>query len=111
MKGDHLYLAHIAEALERVREYTKGGRKRFEATPMAQDAVLRNLQTLAESSQRLSKALRARHPQIAWSAIAGSRNVLVHDYLGLDMDLVWSIVRRNVPELLAMVKEELRRPD
>jgi uncharacterized protein with HEPN domain len=71
--------------------------------------VLRNLQTLAESTQRLSEESKATHPEIEWHRIAAFRNVLVHDYLGIDVERVWEITQRDVPELkkaiLAMLKE------
>ena len=66
---------------------------------MVQDAVIRNLQVLAESTQRLSDDFKARHPHVDWRALAGFRNVLVHEYLGVDIDRVWQIVERNLPEL------------
>jgi uncharacterized protein with HEPN domain len=61
--------------------------------------VLRNLQTMAESTQRLSDALRAAHPEIDWRRMAGFRNVLVHNYLGIDLDIVWEVVVRDLPDL------------
>lgn len=99
MKDDRLYLIHIAECIGRIEEYVRGGRDAFMASTLVQDAVLRNLQTLAESSQRLSDDLKARHPDIDWRRIAGFRNVLVHDYLGVDTGLVWKIVENDLPPL------------
>jgi uncharacterized protein with HEPN domain len=61
--------------------------------------VLRNLQTMAESTQRLSDVLRAAHPEIDWRRMAGFRNVLVHNYLGIDLDIVWEVVVRDLPDL------------
>jgi uncharacterized protein with HEPN domain len=75
------------------------GRGAFLASTLIQDAVLRNLQTLAESSQCLSGSLKVRHPEVDWRAIAGFRNVLVHDYLGVDTERVWQIVARDLPVL------------
>ena len=68
-----------------------------------QDAVLRNLQTLAESTQHLSPALKTSHREIEWEKIAGFRNVLVHDYLGINLIRVWEIIERNLPELKARI--------
>jgi uncharacterized protein with HEPN domain len=64
---------------------------------LVQDAVLRNLQTLAESTQRISGCVRALHPEVDWRAIAGFRNVLVPDYLGVNIDRVWEIVSAHLP--------------
>ena len=99
MKDDRLYLIHITESLARIEEYVRGGRKAFMSSPIIQDAVLRNLQVLAESTQRLSDALKARHTMIDWRGIAGLRNVLVHEYLGVDVERVWGIVEHKLPVL------------
>jgi uncharacterized protein with HEPN domain len=66
---------------------------------MVQDAVMRNLQTLAESSQRLSESAKMTQPKVDWRAIAGFRNVLVHDYLGLDLDAIWLVIENDLPPL------------
>lgn len=85
MKDDHLYLIHIRECLERIEQYTAEGTTAFFADTRTQDAVLRNLQVMAESTQRLSEELKAKHPAVDWRNIAGFRNVLVHDYLGVNL--------------------------
>ena len=109
MKDDKLYLIYILECIEKIESYTSGlDAPAFLEQTMVQDAVLRNLQVLAESTQRLSDALKARHPTTEWYKIAGLRNVLVHDYLGIDLDTVWLAVINNLPELKAVVTAELR---
>ena len=62
-------------------------------------ALLRNLQTMGESTQRLSDDLKATRPEIDWSRIAAFRNVLVRGYLGIAMDVIWEIIQRDVPIL------------
>ena len=99
MKDDRLYLIHIDECIARVESYTAGGKDAFFSSSLVQDAVLRNLQTLAESTQRLSNSAKAKHPEVDWYKIAGFRNVLVHDYLGVDLDRAWLIVERELPLL------------
>jgi len=68
--------------MRRIEQYCQDGEDAFRASELVQDAVLRNLQTLAESTQRISDRLKASHPEVEWRVIAGFRNVLVHDYLG-----------------------------
>ena len=97
--SDRVLLAHIGECIDRVREYTQGERSRFFASRMVQDAVVRNLQTLSESTQRLSEPLKAAEPAIPWRDIAGFRNVLTHGYLGLELEVVWSVVEQDLPGL------------
>ena len=60
---------------------------------MLQDAVIRNLQIMAESTMRLSNQLKAQHDEVNWSGIAGFRNVVVHDYMDLDMEMFWEIIQ------------------
>jgi uncharacterized protein with HEPN domain len=99
VKDDRLYLIHISECIGRIQEYVCGGREAFMASTLIQDAVVRNLQTLAESGRRLSEDLRAKHPEVDWRGIGGFRNVLVHDYLGIDVERVWDVVEKDLPEL------------
>lgn len=108
MKDDRLYLIHISECIGRIARYTADGKEVFLRDEKTQDAVLRNLQTLAESTQRLSEQTKGRRPQIEWRAIAGFRNVLVHDYLGLNMARVWEIVEHGLPALKQAAEELLR---
>jgi uncharacterized protein with HEPN domain len=99
VKDDSVYLKHILECIRRIEEDTRDGREKFLRTHTLQDAVLRNLQILTESAQRLSDAVKAEHPEIDWKRIAAFRNILVHDYLGIDMERIWEIVKRDVPAL------------
>lgn len=99
MRDDTVYLRHIQESIRRIEENVADGRVRFLASHTLQDAVLRNLQTMAESTQSLSDDLKTTYPDIEWDRIAAFRNVLVHDYLGIDVERVWDITQRDVPEL------------
>ena len=108
MKRDRLYLIHIQQCLERIADYTTGGREMFLATSLIQDAVLRNLQTLTESSKRLSSVLKAVHRNIEWDEMAGFRNVLVHDYLGINLNRVWEIIEHDLPPLRVKIRALLR---
>lgn len=104
MKDDLLHLAHIDDAIGRIERYTADGEDAFFQDIKTQDAVLRNLQTLAESTQRLSDALKAANPDLDWRGIAAFRNVVVHDYLGVSLQQVWTIVQEDLPLLKARVQ-------
>ena len=80
------------------------GVRQFEEDELIQDAVLRNLQVLAESSQRISPELKARHQSIDWRGSSGFRNVVVHDYLGINVARVWHIVAADLPALKNQMK-------
>ena len=107
MKDNRLYLIHIGECIDRILRYTVGGRDAFLGDSMVQDAVTRNLQVLAESTQRLSDAVKVRRPEVDWRAVAAFRNVVVHDYLGLDIPQIWSIVERDLRPLKQAVEAAL----
>lgn len=99
MKDNTVYLRHVQDCIRRIEENVAGGRDRFLESHTLQDAVLRNLQTMAESTQRLSEDLKAKYPDIEWRRITAFRNILVHDYLGVDIERVWEITQREVPQL------------
>ena len=99
MKDNRLYLIHIREAIERIEEYTREGKDAFLEDHRTQDAVLRNLHTLAESTQRISGDLKAKHSQVEWRTLSAFRNVVVHDYLGISLDRVWDIIKNDLPTL------------
>ena len=108
MKNDKFYCIHIVESIDKIESYIKGmKRENFLASSLTQDAVARNLQILAESTQRLSTEFKEQHPEIAWHSIAGLRNILVHDYLGIDFGMVWVVIERNLPELKTVVGIQL----
>jgi uncharacterized protein with HEPN domain len=109
LKDDRFYLRHILECIRRIEEDTADGSGAFHASRTAQDAVARNLQVLAESTQRLSDNLKSQWPQVEWGRIAAFRNVLVHDYLGLDMERIWTVTQRDVPELKKSVEQMLSK--
>ena len=105
MKDDTLYKIHIRECIDKIEKYTDGTTlKMFMKTPLIQDAVLRNLQILSESTQRLSEDFKNSHNQIEWHQISGLRNVLAHEYLGIDLETVWNIIETKIPQLKETVK-------
>ncbi|MBK6854403.1 MAG: DUF86 domain-containing protein [Burkholderiales bacterium] len=93
----------MRDCLDRIAEYANAERARFDASRLVQDAVIRNLQTLAESSQRLSTEIKGTEPQIPWRELSGFRNVIVHGYLGVDLGAVWLVVEQDLPALAAAV--------
>lgn len=99
--ADRVYLAHMQECISRIAEYVEDDEALFRSSRLVQDAVVRNLQTLAESSQRLSDTAKGTEPAVPWRAISGFRNILVHDYLGLDVDVIWQVVNRELRPLQA----------
>ena len=106
---DELYLEHIRECIESIEGYTKDTHdlNAFLTDRKTQDAVLRNLQVMAESTQRLSADLKASHADIAWGSISGLRNILVHAYLGVNLTTIWRIIQNDLPALKSVVDDIL----
>jgi len=109
MKDDTVYLHHIEDCIRRIEDDVAKGKKRFLESHTLQDAVLRNLQTLSESTQHLSDKLKSAYPEIEWLRIGAFRNVLVHDYLGIDLERIWEITQRDVPRLKKAILDMLQK--
>lgn len=111
VKGDRLYLEHVRERIERIEEYTRDGAEAFRASTMVQDAVIRSFEVMGEAAKRISAGLRQAHPEVPWRDVAGFRDVLVHDYAGVDVDEVWNIVANDLPGLKRQVAALLAELD
>ena len=94
-KDNRVYIAHMLDCIHRIDEYVES-KTQFYESRLVQDAVVRNLQVMAESSQRLSEEIKTQYLSIPWKNISGFRNILVHDYLGVDLDMIWSVVEQEL---------------
>ncbi len=101
MKDDRLYLVHILDSIGHILQFTSDGKDPFLADRKTQDAVLRNLHMLSESIQRISTETKLKYPEVPWWEISAFRNVVVHDYLGIELERIWDIVERDLPPLKA----------
>ena len=107
MKSDEVYLKHILDAIEKIESYVAVGYDAFLATSHWQDATIRQLEIIGEATKRLSQDLRSQHPQIPWRRIAGLRDVLIHNYMGVDLEAVWGITQKDLPSLKRQVQRIL----
>jgi uncharacterized protein with HEPN domain len=89
--------------------YTEPGRTAFLKSPMIQDAVVRNLEVVGEATKQVPESLRKRAPELSWREMAGMRDKLIHDYLGVDLNLVWDVVVSELPatheRIVALIEE------
>jgi uncharacterized protein with HEPN domain len=99
MKDPRVYLAQMLERIQRIEVFTRGGKEVFLDQELVQDGVIRNLEVLGEAVKRVPQSYREQHPEIAWRMMAGLRDVLIHDYEGVDLERVWRIVQNDLPPL------------
>ena len=92
MKDDRLYLIHIIECIEKIERYTKAGKQEFMSSSLIQDGVIRNLEIIGEATKKVSSTLRDDYSEVPWKMIAGLRDVLIHDYMGVDLKRVWNVI-------------------
>jgi uncharacterized protein with HEPN domain len=107
---DELYLRHVLDAIGKIERYVAVGHDEFKAASHWQDAVIRQLEIVGEAVKRLSPAVIARRPDIPWRRIAGLRDVLIHDYMGVDLEAVWRVTQNDLLSLRQAIEELLLQP-
>ena len=99
MRNDQQRLLDMADAIERINKYAIRGRDAFENDELVQNWIVHHLQILGEAAAKISVDFQKQYPDIPWAKIVGMRNILVHDYFGIDTDVVWAVVEKELPEL------------
>ena len=102
-KDQRVYLVQILECIQRIESFVIDGEAEFYRDARTQDAVLHNLAVIGEIAKRVDVAYRSQHPSIPWRSMAGLRDVLIHQYDRVRLNLVWAAVEDSLPEL----KEEI----
>lgn len=109
-RDETLYLDDIQESCEKVLRFTIGMTyKDFVHDDLHFDAVLRNLEIIGEAVKNISEQTRQNYPDVKWRKIAGFRDIVAHEYFGVNEETIWDIVENEIPNLLELVKAMLRK--
>ena len=103
-----LRIEDIIEAIEKIRAYTaEMSLEAFAADSKTVDAVIRNVEIIGEASRHLPRDICARFPEVPWDEMRGIRNVLIHEYFGIDVEVLWETIKSNLPPLLPHLRRIL----
>ena len=108
MRDDRERLIDIQQAIVAINKYAAKGRTTFENEELVQTWTVHHLQIIGEATSKISEGFQDEHPQIPWSKIIGMRNILVHDYFGIDVDIVWQVIKKDLPRLAETINQLLQ---
>ncbi len=101
-----LFITDIRDCSRRIMEYVKGKSfQDFTGNQMLMDAVIRNLEIIGEATKNIPSRIKQMYPKIEWKKIAGLRDMVIHQYFGIDSEILWDIVQHKIPELLENIEK------
>ncbi len=111
MKKDPIiFVKHILNSIKHIEKYSKNlDKKHFSSNALIQDGVIRRLEIIGEAAKNLPENFREKHKEIPWIDITDTRNKLIHHYFGIDLDITWDIIKRELPDLKKKIKDILKK--
>ncbi|MFZ3131635.1 MAG: DUF86 domain-containing protein [Desulfosporosinus sp.] len=104
-----MYLEDIIDSMERIEEYARQlSYEDFAKNKLVMDAVIRNLEVIGEASRNVPEKIMNFYPDIAWKSMMGLRNILIHEYFGVDSEIVWEIIKSDLPKTKPLILLVLR---
>lgn len=104
MRDNREKLRDILEAIERINKYSVQGRTVFEESELIQTWFIQHLQIIGEASRALSGDIREQYPDVPWSQMIGMRNILTHNYFEINLNVIWTVVEKELPKLKPQIQ-------
>ena len=108
MRSDRERLRDMLQAIKQIEQYTVGGKLTFEQNKLIQSGVLYQIQIIGEAVRAMSADLREQNPDVPWSAMVGMRNIVVHQYFEVDLNIAWFVVERDLSSLKGKIEAILQ---
>jgi uncharacterized protein with HEPN domain len=106
VKDDLAYVEHILDCIRKIKEFSEGiSFREFSSNELVQDAIIRNIEIIGEASKKISSDTKQIYFEIPWKEISGMRDKLIHDYLGVDVEVVWRTIKEDIPILERQIRE------
>lgn len=105
-RNELVFLEDIIECVQKIKEYIEGiNESTFEANIEKQDAVIRRIEIIGEAVKSISQETRRKYPHLPWREMAGMRDVVIHEYFGVSIGLIWRVATRELPKLEEQISE------
>ncbi len=106
MKDDLVYIDHIKDCIRKIKEFTQQIEKNdFADNELIQDAVIRNIEIIGEATKKVSNSFKQTYYEMPWKEMAGMRDKLIHDYMGVDIGVVWKTIKLDIPEIDRLIQK------
>ena len=103
-----IFIKHIMESIENIESFSKGlSKNKFEKDRLKQSAIIREIEIIGEAVKNLPIEFTVKYPYVEWSKIAGTRDKIIHHYFGIDLDIIWDIIKHDLPDLKKEIKKIL----
>jgi len=111
MRDYKLYLDDILTAIRKIQKYTKGlNSENLKKKDLVIDGVARNLEIIGEATKNIPKYIKEKYPDIEWKKITGLRDILAHEYFGIDIEVLWDIIENKLPAFKKQISHILKKP-
>lgn len=112
MKDDLAFIEHILSSINAIKEFSKEmNKEKLMSDRLKQSAIVREIEIIGEAVKNISENLKDKHPEIEWKEIVGTRDKMIHHYFGVDLNIIWNIVKINLPDLkdkVLKIRKELK---